>query len=69
MNIKSEKVLDKDLVEATIKGCIAPYKKAAREGNPVPPMHYSDIDLANKMTRKLFKHLSEYVLELDFDKI
>ena len=25
MNIKSEKVLDKDLVEATIKGCIAPY--------------------------------------------
>ena len=96
MNIKSEKVLDKDLVEATIKGCIAPYfesvcvydgelaheylliqahiamalyKKAAREGNPVPPMHYSDIDLANNMTRKLFKHLSEYVLELDFDKI
>ena len=96
MIIKTEKALDKDLCEATIKGAIgayfesvgtdegelchehmliqahvamAIYKKAASEGKPVIPISYADIELTNKMTQKLFKHLSEYVMELDFDKI
>lgn len=45
------------------------YKKAAREGKPVRPLHYTDIALVDVMTEKLFRHLSEYVLELDFDEL
>lgn len=48
---------------------MALYNKAANEGKPVTPISYSDIELTNKMTQKLFKHLSEYVLELDFDEL
>lgn len=55
------------LIQAHI--AMAIYKKAASDGKPVPPLRYSDIELTNTMTRKLFKHLSKYVLELDFDKI
>lgn len=96
MNIKSEKVLDKDLVESTIKGfissyfesigseegdgchetlliqahvAIALYNKAAKEGKPVTPLSYIDVAMVDTMTEKLFRHLSEYVLELDFDEI
>lgn len=45
------------------------YKKAAQEGKPVRPLHYTDIVLVDVMTEKLFRHLSEYVLELDFDEL
>lgn len=45
------------------------YKKAAQEGEPVRPLHYSDIALVDVMTEKLFNHLSEYVMALDFDEI
>ena len=55
------------LIQAHI--AMALYKKAAKEGKPVTPLSYADIELTNKMTRKLFKHLSEYVMELDFDEI
>lgn len=55
------------LIQAHI--AMALYKKAAKEGKPVTPLSYADIELTNKMTQKLFKHLSEYVLELDFDEL
>lgn len=55
------------LIQAQI--AMALYKKAAKEGKPVPPLHYTDVALVDVMTAKLFRHLSDYVLELDFDKI
>ena len=48
---------------------MALYNKAANEGKPVTPLSYIDVAMVDVMTEKLFRHLSEYVLELDFDEI
>lgn len=48
---------------------MALYNKAAKEGKPVTPLSYIDVAMVDTMTEKLFRHLSEYVLELDFDEI
>lgn len=55
------------LIQAQV--AMAIYKMAAKEGKPVTPLSYSDVALVDVMTQKLFRHLSDYVLELDFDKI
>lgn len=55
------------LIQAHV--AIALYNKAAKEGKPVTPLSYIDVAMVDVMTEKLFRHLSEYVLELDFDEL
>ena len=55
------------LIQAHI--AMAIYKKAAKEGKPVIPLSYVDVTMVDLMIEKLFRHLSEYVSELDFDMI